>query len=150
MKRILLSWDEGAVLMKRQFVPAGEAPGRHLVEAAREVWRLLKRGVDFPADWQSPLQSELRELAAPHLAVLVHKRAKLVQALRDERWAGELSDFVGRILWPHLSSSETLVGRSQNCVAELLDEIVAAEQNAVAAQAEAIPLTSRFDTNWAT
>ena len=126
------------------------APGRPLREAVREVWRLLKRGIEFPAEWQSPLQDELRELTTPHLAVLVHKRAKLVQALQDERWASELGDFVGRILWPHLSSSETLVGRSQNCVAELLDEIVAAEQHAVAAQAEAVPLTSRFDTSWAT
>lgn len=127
-----------------------QARGRPLREAVKEVWRLLQRGVDFPADQQSPLQRELRELTAPHLAVLVHKRAKLVQALQDERWASELSDFVGRILWPHLSSSETLIGRSQNCVAELLDEIVAAEQHAVAAQAEAVPLTSRFDTSWAT
>jgi hypothetical protein len=136
--------------MKRQFVPAGESTGRHLIGAAKEVWQLLKRGVDFPADRQSPLQDELRELAAPHLAVLAHKRAKLVQALQDERWAGELGDFVGRILWPHIATSEALEGRNQSCIAELLDEIVAAEQHAVAAQTEAIPLTSRFDTSWAT
>jgi hypothetical protein len=133
--------------MKRQFVPAGEAPGKHLAEAARDVWRLLKRGIEFPVEWQSPLHSELRELAAPHLAVLVHKRAKLVQALQDERWANELGDFVGRILWPHIASSDKLGGRDQNCVAELLDEIVAAEQR-VAAQIVPVPLTSRFDAGW--
>jgi hypothetical protein len=127
-----------------------EASGQSqpLRQAVREVWRLLKQGIDIPTDWQSGLHAELRELAAPHLAVLVHKRTRLVQALQDERWASELGDFVSRILWPHLASSDKLAGRSQSCVAELLDEIVAAEQR-VAAQIVPVPLTSRFDTSWA-
>ena len=128
----------------------GENPAtsRPVRQAVREVWRLLKQGIDIPTDWQPALHDELRALAAPHLAVLAHKRTKLVQALQDERWASELGDFVNRVLWPYLATSEALAGRSQNCVAELLDEIVAAEQRVVAA--DAIPLTSRFDTSWAT
>ncbi|HEX3675178.1 MAG TPA: hypothetical protein VHU87_12970 [Rhizomicrobium sp.] len=126
-----------------------ERAGRPLKDAVKEVWRLLKQGIDMPGEWQAPLSAELRELAAPHMAVLVHKRAKLVQALQDERWASELADFVGRIVWPHLHESEHLAGRSQNCVAELLDEIVAAEQRAVA-RIVPVPQTSRFDTSWAT
>jgi hypothetical protein len=117
--------------------------------AVKEVWRLLKQGIDVPMEWQPALHDELRALAQPHMAVLVHKRAKLVQALQDERWASDLVDFVGRIVWPHLSASEHLGGRDQNCVAELLDEIVAVEQRAVARIAP-VPLTSRFDTSWAT
>ena len=126
-----------------------ERAGRPVREAIREVWRLLKQGIDVPGDWQPALHTELKALAEPHMAVLVHKRAKLVQALQDERWASELVDFIGRIVWPHLSDSEHLGGRNQNCIAELLDEIVAAEQRAVARLAP-IPQTSRFDTSWAT
>jgi len=125
------------------------APGRPLREAVREVWRLLKRGIEFPAEWQSPLQDELRELTTPHLAVLVHKRGKFADAFQDERWSGELVDFVGRILWPHIETSEALDGRDQNCVAELVDEIIASEQRVAAARAEVYPLTSRFDASWA-
>jgi hypothetical protein len=125
------------------------ARGRPLREAIGEAWRLLKRGVEFPGDWQSPLHGELRELTAPHLAVLVHKRTKLVDAFQDERWASELVDFVSRILWPHIATSEALDGRNQNCIAELVDDIVASEQRVAAARAEIYPLTSRFDTSWA-
>src|ERR1700742_2558687 len=89
--------------------------------AVREVWRLLKQGIDMPTDWQPALHSELRSLAEPHMAVLTHKRARMQQ---DEKWIGELTDFVGRTIWPHLKDSENLMGRSAACVAELLDEIV--------------------------
>ncbi|HEY1632263.1 MAG TPA: hypothetical protein VGF56_13180 [Rhizomicrobium sp.] len=115
--------------------------------AVKEVWRLLRQGIEMPTEWQPALHDELRALAAPHMAVLVHKRAKL--ALEDERWVADLREFVGRIVWPHLNGSEHLGGRNQSCVAELLDDIVAVEQRA-AARVVAVPLTSRFDTSWAT
>jgi hypothetical protein len=55
------------------------------------------------------------------------------------------------MLWPYLQESAVLNGRSKNCVAELLDDIVAAEQrNHDLAMADIIPRTSRFDTSWAT
>jgi hypothetical protein len=123
--------------------------GREFAIAAKEVWRLLKQGIEMPTEWQPKFHEELKALAAPHMAVLVHKRTRLVQALEDERWASELTDFIGRIVWPHLSASEHLAGRNQNCVAELLDEIVAVEQRAVA-RIVGVPQTSRFDTSWAT
>ncbi|MGH6872056.1 MAG: hypothetical protein ACREHE_11175 [Rhizomicrobium sp.] len=126
-----------------------ERAGKPVREAVREVWRLLKQGIEMPTEWQPKLHDEIKALAAPHMPVLVHKRTRLVQALQDERWASELVDFIGRIVWPHVSASENLAGRDQNCVAELLDEIVAAEQRAVTAMAP-IPQTSRFDTSWAT
>ncbi|HTQ15002.1 MAG TPA: hypothetical protein VMH86_14090 [Rhizomicrobium sp.] len=135
--------------MKMGRIEGIERAGRPAREAIREVWRLLKQGIDMPASWAPALHDEIRELAAPHMAVLVHKRTRMVQALQDERWAGELADFIGRIVWPHLSASGNLGGRDRHCLAELLDEIVAAEQRA-AAGAPSIPLTSRFETSWAT
>jgi hypothetical protein len=126
----------------------GARAGQPLKEAVKEVWRLLKQGIEMPVDWQPAFQTELHELAGPHMAVLVHKRAKLVQALQDERWAHELTEFVSRIVWPHVHQSENLAGRDRNCVAELLDEIVAAEQRAVA-RIVPVPHVSRFDAGWA-
>ncbi|HSC60092.1 MAG TPA: hypothetical protein VLC29_02595 [Rhizomicrobium sp.] len=128
-------------------------PGAGLGAALKEVWRLLKQGIEFSVE--PKLQSEVRDLAAPHMAVLVHKRAKVgatTGTIEDELWFGELGDFVSRMLWPYLQESPVLNGRSKNCVAELLDEIVAAEQRNVRdmAMADIIPRTSRFDTSWAT
>jgi hypothetical protein len=135
-------------------VPAQEYKGR-LSAAIREVWHLLKQGIDFPVGKPPALQAELRELAAPHMPVLVHKRAKVSAhpgVLEDERWFGELSDFVSHMLWQHIQESEALAGRSKNCVAELLDEIVAVEQRSMAehALADILPRTSRFGSGWAT
>ena len=129
-------------------------PGAGFGAALREVWRLLKQGIEFSSSIEPKLQGEVRELAAPHMAVLVHKRAKVgatMGTLEDEQWFGELGDFVSRMLWPYLQESAVLNGRSKNCVAELLDDIVAAEQrNHDLAMADIIPRTSRFDTSWAT
>ena len=129
-------------------------PGAGFGAALREVWRLLKQGIELSSSIEPKLQGEVRELAAPHMAVLVHKRAKVgatMGTLEDEQWFGELGDFVSRMLWPYLQESAVLNGRSKNCVAELLDDIVAAEQrNHDLAMADIIPRTSRFDTSWAT
>ncbi|HEY2032054.1 MAG TPA: hypothetical protein VGH02_00055 [Rhizomicrobium sp.] len=130
-------------------------PNASLGVALKEVWRLLKQGIEFSSSIEPKLQSEVRELAAPHLAVLVHKRAKVGAApgtIQDEQWLGELNDFVSRMLWPYVQESQVLDGRSKNCVAELLDEVVAAEQRNIheLAMADIIPRTSRFDTSWAT
>ena len=125
-------------------------------DAIGQVWRLLKRGIEFPMIPHTPLHSELRELAAPHIPLLVYKRGKISQTrgpLDDEKWFGELSDFVSRMIWPHLQKNPAFEGRSKNCVAEMLDEIVAHEQqhSVDAALADILPRTSRFDSgSWAT
>ena len=134
---------------------AGITQGGPFSEAVKEVWRLLKQGIEFSTMREPKLQAELRELAAPHMPLLVYKRAKVgatTGTVEDEKWLGELSDFVSRMLWPYIQESAALSGRSKNCVAELLDEIVAAEQRSGAdmALADIIPRTSRFDTSWAT
>lgn len=116
--------------------------------AIAEVWRLLKQGIDIPAAWHAPLQEELRDLAHPHMAVLMHKRAKF--GAEDARWHDELHHFVSQTLWPHIAKSELLAGRNEAQVAELLDEVVAASQRREAERETEIPLTSRFDTSWAT
>jgi hypothetical protein len=116
--------------------------------AIAEVWRLLKQGIDIPAAWHAPLQDELRDLAQPYMAILMYKRAKF--GADDARWTSELVGFVTTKLWIHIQGSASLEGRNQAHVAELVDGIVAAEIRRERAREEALPLTSRFDTSWAT
>ena len=151
----LLGW-KGKTMKNTETATAVSAKvsSNRLAEAVGEVWRLLKQGIDFPVGKPPALQAELRELAAPHMPVLVHKRAKVSAhpgVLEDERWFGELSDFVSHMLWQHIQASEALAGRSKNCVAELLDEIVAVEQRSMTehALADILPRTSRFESGWA-
>ncbi|HEY1836918.1 MAG TPA: hypothetical protein VGG36_04625 [Rhizomicrobium sp.] len=116
--------------------------------AIAEVWRLLKQGIDIPAAWHAPLQEELHELAQPYLAILMYKREKF--GAGDPNWTRELNEFVDSKLWPHVASSEMLGGRNEAHVAELMDGIVAAELRRERERGAPLPLTSRFDTSWAT
>jgi hypothetical protein len=134
-------------------VPADDSSSR-LAEAIGEIWRLLKQRIELPLAKPPALEAELRELTAPHMPALVYKRAKVSanrSVLDDERWFGELSDFVAQMLWQHIQASEALAGRTKNCVAEMLDEIVAGEQRSMAerALADILPRTSRFESGWA-
>lgn len=117
--------------------------------SAKEVWHLLKVGIEVPLHAPDTLEQDLRTLAAPHMAVLVHKRAKLAQnedlVLRGA-WLAELSAFaerVGRYLAVELDED-------RRRVIGLLDDIVANEQDRLAdAAGDPIPVTSRFDMRWA-
>lgn len=117
--------------------------------SAKEVWHLLKAGVDVPLHAHDTLENDLRTLAAPHLAVLVHKRTKLAEhgdSVLRGAWLAELSNFaerVGRYLAVEL-------GEDRRRVIGLLDDIIASEQDKLAdAVGDPIPVTSRFDMRWA-
>ena len=121
-----------------------------LHSSAKEVWHLLKVGVDLPLGAGNRLEHELRTLAAPHMTVLVHKRLKLANGadhVLQGAWLAELSAFaerVGRYLAAEFAEDR---GRMLG----LLDDIIAGEQERVADadDGEVIPLTSRFDMCWA-
>jgi len=122
--------------------------GRYVVHELVSAKRLLESGLEISQPDSKPLLSEVHELAQPHLAILVHKRAKIIsgsgaQAMSDERWSAELYRLADR--WPHLITSESERGR----LIEALDQIVEGEQRRLAAQSSKIPVTSRFDTSWA-
>ena len=116
---------------------------------AKEVWHLLKIGIDVPLPAHDGLERDLRTLAAPHMAVLVHKRSKLADpgdSVLHGAWLAELSAFaerVGRYLAIELTED-------RKRVIGLLDDIVAHEQERIAdAEVDPIPVTSRFDMRWA-
>lgn len=91
------------------------------------------------------VEREVCELVTPHLAILVHKRAKFA----SERWAKELGDFVQRtFFWPEPAATETFGRMNRRELAAMVDRIVLAEQERVAT-AKALPQTSRFDSSWA-
>jgi hypothetical protein len=117
--------------------------------SAKEVWHLLKAGIDVPLHAHDMLEQDLRRLAEPHMAVLVHKRAKLASdgdSVLHGAWLAELSLFaerVGRYLAIELEED-------RRRVIGLLDDIVANEQDRLAdAAGDPIPVTSSFDMRWA-
>jgi len=99
------------------------------------------------------VRSELRELAAPYMAVLMYKREKLMTAAADGNslWTAELSQFVGKTLWPQLAKDEAFAGRGQQAIVHLLDAVIAAEQSEMRERSaqETTPVTWRVDTGWA-
>lgn len=115
-----------------------------------QVWRLLKIGIDLPLNSHHPLEQELRALAAPHLAILVHKRGKLVaeaEAILSGRWLSELAEFaerIGRFLATEWQAD-------QRRIVGLLDDIIAEEQHRLddMLSRDAVPVTGRFDMRWA-
>jgi len=115
-----------------------------------QVWQFFKTGIDLPLDGRHPLEQSLRELAEPHLAVLVHKRSKLAaeaDAILSGKWLNELAEFAERI--GRFLESEWQSDRRR--ILGLLDDIIAEEQHRQAeeASAESVPATGRFDMRWA-
>ncbi|HWA90846.1 MAG TPA: hypothetical protein VG889_12475 [Rhizomicrobium sp.] len=134
--------DRGTALL-----PAYGTTGiaRSIREAFGEVAALLFGSATFTP--RPAVDGEVLALVEPHLAILVHKRAKF--APQSERWAKELDDFVRRtFFWPEPAATETFGRMAQREIAALVDRIVAAEQERAAA-AKALPATSRFDSSWA-
>jgi len=104
---------------------------------------------------QRSLDAEARELVGPHLAILVHKRCRLLTpdangAVQNDRWAAELSGFVERcFFWPAPAANETHSRVDRRHLVKLVDRIVDEEQSRLAAQNCSLPQTSRFDSYWA-
>ncbi|HXC56619.1 MAG TPA: hypothetical protein VNU97_15075 [Rhizomicrobium sp.] len=124
--------------------------GETVVGAFRQVFGFLVQGIDFAADGRAAFESELRELVAPHMAVLAHRRAKLLDDAGEARWSDELDAFMSRNLWPLLGEFRDYATRNRTFVTLLLDVAIAEAQRVAAApRAEIIPLVSRFDATWA-
>jgi len=122
-------------------------------DAIGGAWRLVKQSTYIPTARYSPLYAELCSLSEQHLPVLMHKRAKYLEdAPKNARWSAELDNFVSHTIWPYLFDVPSMETSSRKRVAEVLDEIIRAEQRRIAATAPSddIPHTSRFDTSWVT
>ena len=121
---------------------------RFVMRELASARQLVAHGLEISPPDSRPELSEVRSLVQPHLAILVHKRARAYSkeetgAPSDERWRSELNRFADR--WAHLAANEA--ERAQ--LIAVLDQIVVDEQQRLAAESSAIPMTSRFDTSWA-
>ena len=123
-----------------------------LRELLGEVANLIFGNATF--EGTSPFENELRALVKPHLAILVHKRTKLLApgddlAARNARWAQELDAFINRtFFWPQPAATEAHGGDDRRHIVRFVDSIVAEEQARDMA-GQGLPTTSRFDSSWA-
>jgi hypothetical protein len=141
--------------MSRKSSTANDTGHRWFSDAIGGAWRLVKQGTKISGIARSPFHAELCALSAPHMPVLVHKRAKYLgepESQMNMRWFSELEDFVTHTIWPLLFDGSVPEVESKSDIIEALDAIVASEQRrAAAAKAvEDFPHTSRFDTSWVT
>jgi hypothetical protein len=127
-----------------------KAMREQFVGAFKQVLGFLAQGIEFEAERRRAFETELKELIAPHMPVLVHRRAKLLASAGQERWSDELDSFMRQSLWPLLGSDLDYAERNRTFVTLLLDVAIEREQRrASEACAAVIPLVSRFDATWA-
>lgn len=122
-------------------------------DAFGEVVAMLFGGKAFRD--RAELESETLAVVEPHLAILVHKRARYLApaedgTVRHQRWDKELDDFVGRtFFWPLLAPTEAFGTLNRAQIALIVDRIVVRERDRQSAAAAMLPATSRFDSSWA-
>jgi hypothetical protein len=127
--------------------------GQGLAEAFWTNWRFLSQGFDEPPEGRNVVASELSELIARDLPILIHKRNKWSDG--DEggrsRWLADLEGFVSRSLRPQLAGESLLALWNDGALARSLDALVAHEQQLIAVKdSRSLPVTCRFDSHWAT
>ena len=126
------------------------AMARQAIGAIRQVIGFLVQGIEFEADGWRAFENEMKDLIAPHMAVLVHRRAKLLDGSDGARWSDELDDFMRKSLWPLLGDDRDYADRNRTFVTLMLDVAIAEEQRrAAVAQGDGIPQVSRFGAAWA-
>jgi|SRR6185295_5854560 hypothetical protein len=122
----------------------------HAIGALKQVVAFFVQGINLDAVRRQAFENDLKELIAPHLAVLVHRRAKLLTSAGQERWSDELDAFLRQSLWPLLGADKDYADRNRIFVTLVVDVAIEQEQKRQAqAGAAVIPLVSRFDASWA-
>jgi hypothetical protein len=121
-----------------------------VVGAFKSVIGFIVQGMNFEADGWRAFEGEMRELIAPHLPRLAHRRAKLLDGSDGRRWSDELEDFMESGLWPLLGDARAYADRNRAFVHLMLDIAIAEEQRrARALCAQSLPLVRAFDASWA-
>jgi len=121
-----------------------------VIGAFKQVIGFIVQGMDFEVDVWRDFEVEMRQLIAPHMAVLAHRRTKLLDGSDGARWAGELDGFMHKNLLPLLGDERAFAERNFSFVRLMLDVAVAEEQRRKQAEcASALPYVSGFDASWA-
>lgn len=121
-----------------------------VVAAFRQVFGLITHGLNLDAERRRGFESELDQLIAPHLPVLMHRRAKLLACAGEDLWCDELDSFMQTNLWPLLGADLDYAERNRTFVTLLIDVTIEREQRRRAiVSSAAVPLVSQFDASWA-
>lgn len=121
----------------------------------RELAGLFANSFDGAPGGRYAFEGELAELIAPHLAVLAHKRARMYIEGDEgamERWSLDLRCFMERSVFPIMGAERDYAERNRGVVSELLDRIVAREQNKPPerTKVQLLPSVTPFDSSWVT
>ncbi len=118
--------------------------------AFKQVIGFLVEGMDFEAEGWRAFEAEMRELIAPHIASLAHRRAKLLDGSDGMRWSNELDAFMDRGLMPILGDERDFAERNRTFVTLMLDVAIAEEQRRQAeTTSQNLPFVRSFDAGWA-
>jgi hypothetical protein len=123
--------------------------GEKIIGAVRHVIGFLVQGINFETDTWRNFERDVKELIAPHMPVLAHRRARLLESDSGERWSDELDSFMRQSLWPMLGDDRAYAERNRTFVTLMLDVTIAAEQRRQTSHAEPLPFVRAFDANWA-
>jgi hypothetical protein len=134
-------------------MPVGKgqnAMQERVVGAFKQVIGFLVQGVDFDSSGWRAFEGEMRELIAPHIAVLAHRRTKLLDGSDGRRWSDELDTFMRNGLWPLLTDERDFADRNRAFVGLMLDVAIAEEQRRQQVScAQSLPFVRSFDASWA-
>jgi|SRR5579871_5731269 len=105
---------------------------------------------DLEAERRRVFESDLKELIAPHLSALTHRRAALLESRGHERWSDELDSFMHRSLLPSLGADRDYAERNRTFATLILDVEIEREQRRGSRPSDiANTLTSGSETSWA-
>lgn len=122
--------------------------GRHISEAFGEVLGFLRQGFDREADRRRAFEAELAQLLAPHLAVLVRRRAKLLEDGEHRRWSDTLDCYMRESLLPQLNGHRDYAERNRTFVALMIDVSIERAQYRTANSPD-ISFASRLNAGFA-
>ena len=121
-----------------------------VIGAFKQVVGFLTQGMDFDSgSWQA-FEVEMRELIRPHMAVLVHRRVKLLDGSDGASWWEELDRFMTASLWPLLGDDRDYADRFWLFVLLLLVVVFFVVLCCRAAhRPDLLPLVACFGSAWA-
>ena len=111
--------------------------GRYVFQSLRQVLGFLRQGFDRGANRRRAFEVELAELIAPHMTVLVRRRAKLLEDGEHRRWSDTLDCYMRESLWPLLENDREFAERNRTFVTLMIDVSIERAQRRAASPAVA-------------
>jgi len=117
-------------------------------ESFGQVLGFLRQGFHREADRRRAFEAELAELIAPHMAVLVRRRAKLLADGEHRRWSDTLECYMRESLLPLLVRDRDYAERNRTFVTLMIDVSIERAQRRTA-NAPTMSLVSQLNAGLA-